>query len=362
MKTLDTAHGSLRMPAFLPDGTRAVVRTLDATDIAACGVECLMINVLHLSNTPGTSLVESQGGAHAFMGWSGPLASDSGGFQALSLASGPGKSGSVSSDGITYRHDKGASKKTLTPEKCIQRQFQLGTDIMFCLDHCTHPDMDAAHQRESVANTLAWAQRCQAEFQRRVERLPEERAHPFLFAVIQGGASSDLRKECADRLFELGFDGYGFGGWPVDSGGKLVDAVREVAELTPVDTPLHGLGIGSPANLVAARRMGYRLFDCVMPTRDARHRRLFAFREGAMEAGLHGDFYESIGIGDPRHKRSQVPVEEGCDCLCCRHYTRAYLHHLFEIREQAGYRLATIHNLRFYARLMDALRGEAPDG
>lgn len=358
MRALETAHGTLRLPAFLPDGTRAVVRTLDATDLAACGVECLMINVLHLTAAPGTSLVESQGGAHAFMGWAGPLASDSGGFQALSLAQGAGKSGGVTQEGITYRLGNKAKKKTLTPEKCIQRQFQLGTDLLFCLDHCTHPKMDARRQRESVSNTVAWAERCKEEFERRMEKASQEAVRPHLFAVIQGGADSALRRECAERLCAMGFDGYGFGGWPVGDAGRLVETVQEVAELVPKGSLLHGLGIGKPENVVAAYRMGYRMFDCVMPTRDARHKRLFVFREGVVNLDAQGDFYFSFNIGTPRFERDRAPVEAGCDCLCCRNYSRAYLHHLFEIKEQAGFRLATIHNLRFYARLMDALRAE----
>ena len=357
MKSLATPHGPLALPAFLPDATQGVVRCVDSGDLEACGVAALMVNALHLSSRPGVSAIASMGGMHRFMRWSRPIASDSGGFQALSLAA--GKLGSVSNEGFTYRFDKAQKKRTLTPETCIRKQFQLGADILFCLDHCTHPDAPDALQRESVAHTIEWAVRCKQEFQRQRERRQGEGTPPLLFAVVQGGANAELRHRCADGLLDIGFDGYGFGGWPVDAEGRLVDMVQRVAELIPASFPKHALGIGKPENLARAVAMGYDLCDCVIPTRDARHKRLYAFTPGAHDRPLADrDFYHCLYMQDDKYARDARPIEEGCDCACCRDYSRAYLHHLFQIGDASALRLATLHNLRFYARLIERLRIE----
>ena len=361
MNLLTTPHGDLALPTYLPDGTRAAVRTLDATDVADCGIAALMVNVLHLSSKPGTSLIAQMGGIHEFMGWRGPIASDSGGFQAFSLATGTKKLGSVSEQGFTYRFDKRQDKKILTPEKCIRKQFQLGSDILFCLDHCTHPEAGANIQRQSVEHTVAWARRCKEEFTRRLELRGDAPGRPHLFAVVQGGEDPALRAECAERLLEIGFDGYGFGGWPIDGQGHLVEMVAHVSELIGDAFPKHALGIGKPENLAHAHAFGYDMFDCVLPTRDARHKRLFSFRPGVpVSTDGSADFYDCVYMQDRKHARDDDPIDPDCDCLVCRNYSRAYLHHLFMIGENAAYRLATIHNLRFYARLLDRLRADAP--
>ncbi|HEO72409.1 MAG TPA: tRNA guanosine(34) transglycosylase Tgt [Candidatus Hydrogenedentes bacterium] len=351
MKTLATAHGSLALPAFLPDATRAAIRSADAQDVAATGIEALMVNALHLGAQPGTSLIEQAGGIHVFMGWDRPIASDSGGFQAFSLVTAGAALGSVTDDGFIYRTARGASKKTLDPEKSIRHQLQLGADILFCLDHCTHPDADAEAQRASVEHTVRWAERCKAEFAQRVDSRAEGR--PLLFAVIQGGRDAALRQTCAERLLEIGFDGYGFGGWPVRADGGLEEAVAQVAELLPASIPKHALGIGKPENLVAAHRLGYDLFDCTIPTRDARHARLYVFEDAPVGAP---SFYSTFHVSNEPFARDNRPIDGNCDCLCCRHYSRAYIHHLFKSREVLAQRLATIHNLRFYARLIQERR------
>ena len=356
MKELPTLHGTLRLPAFLPDATRGVVRTVDVADLERTGVEGLVVNALHLSSRPGASAVSAAGGIHRFMGWQGVVASDSGGFQVYSLAAGSEGQGSVSEKGFSYRLAKGREKERLTPEKCIRRQFQIGADIMFCLDYCTHPDAPAATQRESVEVTLAWAKRCKEEFHREMERKPQEGRPPLLFAVVQGGADRDLRRRCAEELVGIGFDGYGFGGWPVDSAGGLVDAVGYVRELVPRDRALHALGVGRPEGIVRAAAMGYDLFDCVLPTRHARGGRLYVSRDGFAGLGAEERFYEHLFIREDVYRRDERPIEAGCDCTACRAHSRAYLRHLFEIGDPLGKRLATIHNLRFYARLMERLR------
>ncbi|MDA0712109.1 MAG: tRNA guanosine(34) transglycosylase Tgt, partial [bacterium] len=335
---------------FLPDGTRGVVRSLDASDVAACGVEAMMVNALHLASHPGTTVVKQMGGIHDFMGWHKPVMSDSGGFQVFSLIAENPKSGSISKKGFIYRLDPGGKKQNLTPEKCIQKQFQIGADIMFCLDHCTHPNANADEQKQSVAHTVAWAKQCRAEFDRR-----KDRDGTRLYAVVQGGMDFDLRRQCAEALLAIGFDGYGFGGWPIADDGALVEAVAWVAELLPDEVPRHALGIGKPENVVRAFRSGYDTFDCTIPTRDARHKRLSIFIDEPDRVNLDADFYRYIYMEDERHARDSEPVDPTCDCLCCSRYSRAYLHHLFRMNETLAFRLATLHNVRFYARMMAQL-------
>ena len=363
MKTLPTAHGALALPAFLPDGTRGVVKTIDTRDLAESGIQALMVNSLHLATHPGTGVLSGLGGIHRFMGWDVPVASDSGGFQVFSLVSGSSSLGGVSRHGFSYRLDKGQAKRRLTPDKCVRSQLQIGADILFCLDYCTHPDADTHEQRRSVEYTVAWAKACKDEFDRWLDQTGAGAVRPLLFAVVQGGGDPDLRRACAEQLIEMGFDGYGYGGWPIGDDGRLIDMVGHVSALVPEAAPLHALGVGKPENIVAAYRLGYSLFDCVLPTRDARHRRLYAFTGPPDELDLDGAaFYEHVYMQDARHVRDGRPIGETCDCLCCRRFSRAYLHHLFRVDDPLALRLATIHNLRFYARLMARLRAPGAAG
>lgn len=356
MSNLETRRGKLALPAFLPDATRAVIRSVGPDDMIAAGIEGVVVNTLHLSNHPGTSVLARIGGVHRFMNWEKTVVSDSGGFQIYSLITQNPKAGSVTNSGFTYRLDKNSKKKIMNPEKCIQKQFQIGADIMFCLDECTHPQADRKHQEQSVKRTIAWAGRCKKEFEARAEKISGRSMRPLLFAVIQGGESPDLRTLCAEALLEIGFDGYGFGGWPVAANGGLVDAVAMVASLMPADTPRFALGIGKPENLVAAYHVGYDIFDCSIPSRDARHKRLYVFSNRPENLSVKNkDFYRYLYILDREHAADSGPIDETCDCACCRQFSRAYLHHLFSIDDMLGYRLATIHNLRFYSRLIASL-------
>lgn len=345
------------VPTFIPDATRAVVRSIDSRDLESVSIRALMVNTLHLSTHPGVSTVASAGGVHKFMGWDRPVASDSGGFQVFSLISEDPSLGSVTDRGFTYRTARGGEKQTLTPDKCIERQFKIGSDIMFCLDYCTHPDAPKQMQEESVRLTVAWARRCKETFTRQVEQRrlnPSDR--PLLFAVVQGGEAPALRRACAEQLLEIGFDGYGYGGWPISPSGGLVDAVGLVAELVPDGLPRHALGIGKPENVVCGAGMGYTTFDAVIPTRDARHKRLYVAVDNFASLNLRGgEFYENLYIQDDKFVRDDRPVEEWCDCPCCTRYSRAYLHHLFSIGDTLALRLATMHNLRFYTRLSERL-------
>jgi queuine tRNA-ribosyltransferase len=351
---LETRHGAVRLPAFFPDATRAVVRTVDAEDLRRCGVQGLVVNAFHLASTPGAGLIKSQDGVHAFMGWTAPVLADSGGFQAMSMIRENARYGTISDAGIHYRNPDSKRRLKLTPEKCVQIQFDLGADVMMCLDDCPSPDATEAEVDDAVRRTVAWAGRCKDEFERQVavRRMPKD-DRPLLFGIIQGGYDREKRRCCAEQLWPMGFDGYGFGGWPLDPEGNLAkETLADTAALMPDHQVKYALGVGSPQNLVRCWEMGYRLFDCVLPTRDARHKRLY------VEEPARGPFAHSfLYMQDEKHKRDRRPVSEVCDCPCCAHYSRSYLHHLFVIGDVLAQRLATLHNLRFYARLMERLRG-----
>jgi queuine tRNA-ribosyltransferase len=345
------------LPAFFPDATRAVVRAVDAQDLQRCGIQGLVVNAFHLASTPGVGLIKSQGGVHAFMDWQAPIIADSGGFQAMSMIRENKRYGSISDAGIHFRNPDSKGGLKLTPEKCIQIQLDLGADVLMCLDDCPRPDASSEEVAEAVRRTANWARRCKNEFERQVVvRRLEEGERPLLFGIIQGGYDDEMRRRCAEQLWPIGFDGYGFGGWPLDLEGNLAEeTLAGTARLMPDHQPKYALGVGSPQNIVRCWRMGYRLFDCVLPTRDARHQRLYC------EEPERGPYASSfLYMQDDVHKRDRRPVSEHCDCPCCTHYTRSYLHHLFQIRDGLAQRLATLHNLRFYARLMERLRQGTP--
>ena len=387
---LRTPHGDVPLPAFFPDATRGVLRSLDAADLEACGVPGLVVCAFHLARRPGSKALAAMGGIHRLMGWARPIISDSGGFQVFSLIRQNPRLGTITNREAIFRSAEGQKAQRLSPEKSIQIQLRLGADILVCLDDCTHPSAPPSEQAASVARTIAWAERCKAEFERGEGRQPRrdrlkaelrtedrlkaglqteeggvrspafrrpsaEDARPLLFAVVQGGADPELRRLCARELVAIGFDGYCYGGWPFDAEGRLVsDILALTAELLPADKPRYALGIGNPAALIACVRMGYDLFDCALPTRDARRGRLYVFGgEGQLS-------HRRLYIRDAEHRRDARPVSEACDCLCCRAYSRAYLHHLFAVGDSLAWRLATIHNLRFYTTLLGRLRDGGP--
>jgi queuine tRNA-ribosyltransferase len=375
--SLPTRHGSLPLPVFFPDATRAGVRAVDPEDLRAVGVEGIVVNTFHLMRGPGTRLIKEAGGVHRFMGWDGPVVSDSGGFQVYSLIRQNPGSGAIRPNEVIFREPSSGEKLTLTPERCVQAQFQLGSDVVMCLDDCTSAEDDPAEQARSVERTVRWAKRCREEFDRLLaqRRPPRSRPQtpdsagaprPLLFAVVQGGASETLRRECAGALAEIGFDGYGYGGWPITPDGALLsDLLQLVAEETPAGSTLHALGVGRPDHVVRAAALGYTVFDCSLPTRDARHRRLYAFLPQC-DPSLPGvsftpgePFYETVYAFDQQHANDFGPVDPTCDCPLCRRHSRAYLRHLFRVEDATAERLATMHNLRFYVRLLGALRRQS---
>jgi queuine tRNA-ribosyltransferase len=362
---LELPHGTLWLPAFLPDATLGVVRAVDASDLEACGTQALVMNTFHLMQRPGSSTVRALGGLHAMSGWRRPIVTDSGGFQAYSLIRENSRYGQITEDGITFRPEGADRRFQLTPEKAIQLQLSYGTDVVVCLDDCTHVDAPQETQEVAVRRTIDWARRGKREFERLVAQKGLAGAQrPWLFAVIQGGGSRELRRRCADALLEVGFDGFGYGGWPLDAQGRLLsDILAYTRALVPLTFPLHALGVGHPVNVVECARMGYELFDSALPTRDARHGRLYAHATGAPAGAedLAGDWLSHVYIGDDRYIKESAPVSPTCDCLCCSHYSAGYLHHLFKIGDSLFMRLATLHNLRFMMRLCDSLR-ELPNG
>ena len=354
LDTLKLNHGDIPLPAFFPDGTYGAVRCVDADDLAACKVAGLVMNGFHLISKPGLSVLKHFKGIHTFTGWDRPILTDSGGFQVFSMIRQNPKFGEIRKKSLIFRPDGGSEKLIFTPEKSIQSQFAFGSDIMVCLDYCTHPEDSYEINKLSVDITVDWARRCKLEYEKQlqVRKIPAEK-RPLIFAVIQGGGYRDLRKICADALMGIGFDGYGFGGWPLSSDGKLIEDILEyTASLMPDDKAKYAMGLGKPEGIVKCVKMGYNLFDCVIPTREARHNRLYIFDNE------NDEDYSLYYIMDEKHIREEGAVSTNCDCLCCRRYSRAYLYHLYKIGDSLAFRLATMHNLRFYTRLMEKLQGK----
>ena len=348
---LRTRRGELPLPLFVPDATKAAIRGVPTGLLAGSGVEAVLVSTAHLASQPGTSVIAAMGGVHAFMGWPGPLISDSGGYQVFSLLTAGGGLASVSEAGLSYRFSPGQRHRQLTPRSCIETQLRLGADVVYCLDYCTHPSAPAAEQDRSVRLTLKWAAQCRAEFDRLVADKPAGE-RPLLFAVVQGGSDKARRAHCASELAAIGFDGYGFGGYPV-ADGRLVDEVALVAELAPPGSVLHGLGIGTPDSLVSSVRAGYGVFDCTLPTRNGRRGVVYT----ELDTGRLGErgFCRVARLGDERWVRRRGPVDPDCDCQMCG-LPAGYVAHLFRLEESLGGTLASLHNLRFYARLTQALR------
>ena len=357
-EALATRRGTLAVPTFLPDATRAGVRALDSRDLREVGIDALVVNAFHLLRRPGARVVQAAGGIHRFMDWSGPIVSDSGGFQVWSLIRQDPSRGVIRDNEVIFREPETGERWNLTPERIVNLQFQLGSDVVVCLDDCTDADAPEAEQERAVERTVRWARRCREEFDRQVA---QRGGHaPRIFAVVQGGGVESLRRACATALVEIGFDGFGFGGWPLSAeGGLLVEPMRWVADALPETAPKHALGIGRPDHVVTAFSLGYSTFDSALPTRDARHGRLYAFKPGWSQRrpSVGDDFFRAVRIHDAPYRVDHGPIEEGCDCPLCSRHSAAYLHHLFKVGDVSAERLATLHNLRFYVRLFQLLRG-----
>ncbi len=351
---------TLPLPAFLPDATSGYVRAVDSQDLQKVNIQALVMNTFHLMQKPGSSTIQAFGGLHQFAGWPGVIITDSGGFQAYSLIHQSDRFGTISERGILFRPEGQKRKFLLSPEKSIQLQFSYDSDVVICLDDCTHVDAPREAQELSVARTLDWAQRCKQEYDHQVEqRQWDQVSRPAIFGVIQGGGYPDLRRQCAEGLLEIGFDGFGYGGWPLDAHNNLLtEMIALTRELVPDEFPMHALGIGHPLNLKKTYQLGYDIFDCALPTRDARHGRLMRYtRPLDQPLGTGEDWLEYVYIQDKKYIKDSRPVSEFCDCPTCEHYSLGYLHHLFKTGDWLYHRLATLHNLRFMTQLTGRLRG-----
>ena len=337
MGLLETRHGSVETPAFMPVGTQATVKGLTPDQLGATGTRMLLANTYHLALRPGEEVVESLGGLHAFMGWDGPILTDSGGFQVFSLS----ERNRVTDEGVRFRSHLDGRLLELTPERATAIQQALGADVAMCLDHC--PALPALPEEiaDAVRRTIAWAARCKAA---------HGRADQALFGIVQGGPHADLRAHCAEALVALDFDGYAVGGVSVGEGPELVrQALAVTTHLLPRDRPRYLMGVGRPQDILDAVATGIDLFDCVMPTRNGRNATCFT------DKGY-------VKLRNAAHRVDPRPIEEGCDCMACRRFSRSYLRHLFMAKEMLGPILASIHNLTFLHRLTSRIRAAIAAG
>ena len=328
--TFLTPHGPVEMPAFAPVGTAANVKTLEPRDLTELGVSILLANTYHLYLRPGHDRIERLGGLHSFMGWDGPILTDSGGYQVFSLA----HRRQLDADGVTFRSHIDGSVHRFTPERVIEIEERLGADIAMVLDECADPH-DPDYLAQALSRTHAWAERC---------RTAHSRPDQALFGIVQGGIYPELRAESARILTGLDFPGYAIGGLAV---GETKEQMYATLDATcphlPAHKPRYLMGVGAPEDIVEAVWRGVDLFDCVLPTRIARN----------------GTLLTSVGrfnIRNARFAEDTRPIQEACDCYTCRTFSRAYLRHLIISREISGLRLATIHNLHFMQRLMEQIR------
>lgn len=357
-KFFKTQTGDIPLPVFFPDATRAVLKALDFKDVEGTKTPGVLVNTFHLYDGLGKKVLKEFGGVRKFMGWKGGLISDSGGFQLMSLVKATNQ-GKVTDEGIIFRPNKN-KKDVFTPEKSIDFQMEIQPDMVVVLDDFTMPTATYEEAKETVERTILWAKRSKNEFEKICdERGMSKKDRPYLLGVVQGGEFMDLRRECARELVKIGFDGFGYGGWPIKADGSFnYEVAQVIAEETPENYLLYGLGIGKPQEVVKMVEMGWHIFDCVLPTRDARHKRLYVYNAKSMdEINLSDPNFYSYYVPDKqKHYYDQSPVSMACDCLLCTNYSKAYLAHLFRIGDMTAGRLATIHNLRFYSLLMEKLK------
>lgn len=333
---LGTAHGVVETPAFMPVGTQASVKALSQEDLAAIGAGMILANAYHLYLRPGTEVVEAAGGLHRFMTWEGPILTDSGGFQVFSLA--PMRK--ITEDGVAFQSHIDGSRHFLTPEGATEVQLALGSDVLMCFDECT--GYPATHEAAgtSMRRTMAWAARCK----RRWTARSAAQAGQALFGIVQGSVYEDLRRESAQALAAIGFPGYAIGGVSVgETKEEMRQAAGWAAEELPQTAPRYLMGVGDPEDMLDAIALGVDMFDCVMPTRNARNGSLFTTRG-------------KVNIKNQRYRQDFGPLDEACGCPVCRRYSRAYLSHLFRAGEITALRLNTLHNLWFMLELAAAAR------
>jgi len=334
---LRLTHATIDTPAFMPCGSLGVVRACDTTDIEAVGVQLLCCNAFHLWQRPGDDTVANLGGLHRFMDWGGGILTDSGGFQVFSLAN----PRDITEEGVRFRSPVDGRPLLLTAEKSIAIQNALGSDIAMGFDECTSYPVTYEYAQASMERTLRWLRRTKDAH--RNER-------QALFGIVQGSVYPDLRARSAAGTLEIGFDGYALGGLSVgESKAEMLAAVETCEPMLPWQSPRYIMGVGTPADILECVARGIDLFDCVLPTRMARHGSLLTWQG-------------TVKIKNARHKDDPGPLDETCDCPACRRYSRAYLHHLFRIGEATAWRLLSLHNIAFYQTLMRRVRTAIGEG
>jgi len=336
--TLATAHGPIRTPAFMPVGTAATVKGMLPDQVRAAGADIVLSNTYHLMLRPGSERVAGQGGLHRFMGWPGPILTDSGGYQVFSLSD----LRKITEGGVRFRSHVDGSYHDLTPESAMAIQHDLDATITMVLDECTEHPATHERARASMERSMRWAARCKEAF------IPREGY--ALFGIAQGGTHEDLRRASAEALIAIGFDGYAVGGLAVGEGQEdMFRTLDATVPFLPPDKPRYLMGVGRPDDIIGAVARGIDMFDCVLPTRSGRTGQGFT-RRG------------TINIRNARHQDDSRPLDEGCACPACSGFSRAYLHHLFRCGEMLGPMLLTVHNVTFYQDVMAGLRGAIGDG
>jgi queuine tRNA-ribosyltransferase len=331
--TLTLAHGTVETPVFMPVGTYGTVKAMAPNELVDIGAQIVLGNTFHLWLRPGLEVIRAHGGLHRFMGWDGPILTDSGGFQVFSL----GELRKISEEGVKFASPINGDRLFLTPEESMRIQHVLNADVVMIFDECTPWPATLQQAADSMQLSLRWAQRSRAEH----DRLQNTNA---LFGIVQGGMYENLRDESLAGLNEIGFDGMAIGGLSVgEPKEEFARILAHTAPRLPTDRPRYLMGVGTPEDIVYAVGQGIDMFDCVMPTRNARNGHLFT---------RYGD----IRIKNAQHKADTRPLDATCECYCCRNFSRAYLHHLHRTGEILGARLNTIHNLFYYQTLMRELR------
>ena len=336
--TVHLNHGDVQTPAFMPVGTYGTVKGMLPRDIEAIGADIILGNTFHLWLRPGTDIIDKFGGLHKFMHWDKPILTDSGGFQVFSL----GAMRKITEEGVTFKSPIDGAKVFLSPEKSMQIQYSLNSDIVMQFDECTPYPATHEEAKKSLELSLRWGQRCVDEH----KKLGSTNA---LFGIIQGSMYADLRQQSLEGLLEIGFDGYAIGGLSVgEPKEEMIDVLDYIADDMPADKPRYLMGVGKPEDPVEGVRRGVDMFDCVMPTRNARNGHYFVTGD-AENAGI-------IRIRNSQYRTDEGPLDPECDCYTCQNFSRAYLSHLNKCKEMLGAQLATIHNLRYYQRLMQGIR------
>lgn len=329
---VSTAHGVIQTPAFMPVGTAATVKAMKTSDVKKSGAEIILGNTYHLMLRPTAELIEKLGGLHKFMNWNGPILTDSGGFQVMSLS----KIRKISDDGVEFSSHLDGTKYFVTPERSIEIQHKLGSDITMIFDECVQFPATHSQAKEAMERSLLWAQRSRDAFQKRPGY--------GIFGIVQGSTFRDLREISAQKLIEIGFDGYAIGGLAVGEGQDVMFEVLDyAADLLPQDRPRYLMGVGKPSDIVGAVLRGVDMFDCVIPTRSGRTGQAFT-REG------------TINIRNAKHIDDPKPLDEKCGCYACQNHSRAYLNHLVKANEILGSMLLSEHNIFYYQDLMKDIR------